>query len=257
MSDDNGRLKIGINIETDRDRARRAIRRAARNRDPWAGMVGGLAILAAGVIFWLDHLGRISAGDYLQWWPLILIAYGLAYLPARRWIAATILIVLGLAFLPQIEFLPHLHFGAILGMWPLLISAGGVTLIMQALRPAPKDARDGGAFRAISFMGGSVRTIDSEELTGGDAVAVMGGCEIRINSTRAAEGAVIDVLAFWGGVEIRVPRGWKVENHVAAILGGFADKTAPTIIADAPRLTIRGSVIMGGIEVRNPKDDTP
>ncbi|HKO55702.1 MAG TPA: DUF5668 domain-containing protein [Thermoanaerobaculia bacterium] len=223
-----------------------------RQRDnPWARLVGGLAILAVGVLFWLDHLGRIDAHDYFPWWPLFLIAIGIAHLPQRRWIAAAVYIVLGLAFLPPLPFVPHIRIGEILALWPLLISAGGITLVAQALRPAAKDASGSGAFRAFAWMGGSGRTIAAENFVGGDAVAVMGGCEIDLTNARLEGEAVIDALSFWGGIEIIVPRTWRTEVHVTALLGGMSNRTEPVV--DGPRLIVRGSAIMGGIEVRNPK----
>src|ERR1700686_7159 len=85
----------------DERRARRRQRRVG-NENPWARLVVGLAILAVGVVAWLDRLGRIDAGDFLEWWALILIALGLAHLPQRRWVAAGIYFVLGIIFLPPL-----------------------------------------------------------------------------------------------------------------------------------------------------------
>ena len=88
-------------------------------------------------------------------------------------------------------------------------------------------------------------------------MAVMGGCEIDLDSVRSASGdATIDVLAFWGGIDIRVPRGWTVVNRVAPILGGFEDKTGGAG-PDGPRLVVRGAAIMGGVEVKNQKESGP
>ena len=230
----------------------------AKNRDrdnPWGRLVGGLTLLAVGTIFWLDHLGRLDASDYYRWWPLVLIAIGVAHLPQRRWIVATIYVVIGLALLPPLPFLPHLRLGQILGLWPLLISAGGLSLVMLALRPEAKDAPDSGAFNAFAWMGGSGRTIAAENFVGGDAVAVMGGCEIDLRNAKLQSDAVIDAVSFWGGIEIIVPRGWRIETQVTALLGGIANRTEP--VADGPLLTIRGAAIMGGIEVRHPKGVTP
>ena len=61
---------------------------------------------------------------------------------------------------------------------------------------------------------------------------------------------MIDVLAMWGGIDIRIPRGWRVVSKVAPIIGSFEDRT-DRAGQDAPRVVIRGSAIMGGIEVRN------
>jgi hypothetical protein len=236
------------------NRAMRRVRGVRRDANPWSRLVLGATILAFGLIFWLDQIGRLNARDYLPWWPLILIAGGLSLLTRRRWIAATVDIVIGVIFLPSLPFLPHFRLGEILDLWPLLITAAGVTLIAQALRPVAKDARGAASFRAFAFMGGSGRSIGSSHFVGGDAVVVMGACEINLMAASINGEALIDVLAFWGGIEIRVPRGWRIENRVTEMLGAFANNTTPPVSDDAPRLVIRGSTIMSGIEVTNPRE---
>jgi hypothetical protein len=224
--------------------------------NPWGRLVFGISTLAIGLVIWLDQIGRVDARDYLPWWPLILIAFGLSLLARRRWIAASVDIIIGVSFLPPLAFLPHFRLGEILNIWPLLISAAGMTLIAQALRPTAKDAYGAASFRASTLMGGSGRTVGSSDFVGGEAVVVMGACEIDLLAATITREATIDVLAFWGGIEIRVPRGWTVENRVTEILGGFSDKTTPPVGRNAPRLIIRGSSIMSGIEVKNPKEDS-
>src|SRR5258708_4861343 len=81
-----------------RRRERKRLRRKYDN-NPWTRLVAGMAILAVGVIAWLDRLGRIDANDFLSWWALILIALGLANLPQRRWVAASRWLVSCLVFL--------------------------------------------------------------------------------------------------------------------------------------------------------------
>jgi hypothetical protein len=230
----------------------RTTRRRNRGNNPWASLVWGCAILAAGIIGWLDHTGQLHASDYFEWWPLVLIAMGLAHLPQRQWVSAIVMCGLGILFLPELPFLPHIRVSMILGVWPLLISAGGVTLIRQALGPAANARRDN-SFHSVAVMGGVGRGVASSDFAGGDAVAVMGGCEINLANAKIESEAVIDVLAFWGGIEIHVPRGWRIENHVLAILGGVVDKTDGNAPAGAPTLIIRGSAIMGGVEIRYPK----
>lgn len=227
----------------------RALRREARRRDnPWAGLVIGSAILAYGVIAWLDHLGRIDGDDYLRWWPVALIAMAIAHLLNRQWIGAIIWFVIGVAFMP------YLNLNDVLGVWPLLISAGGITLIRQALNPLPKDQPNRGSFRALAWMGGSGRTVNSPDFVGGDVVVVMGACELNLVNSKITHEAVVDVLAFWGGVEIWVPPDWVIENRVLPILGGVTNRAANPTSGDGPRLIIRGSAIMGGVEIRNPKE---
>ena len=210
-------------------------------------VVLGLLVLGAGVIFWLDQIGRINARDYLMWWPLGAIAMGVGHLFDRRWIGAAMWFLIGMYFLLPVFGYGHVQFWRIIGVWPLLISVAGVTLIMQALERTPADS-----FHVIAVMAGNNPHVGSQSFRRGEAVAVMGGCEIDLSAAKIVDEAVIDVLAFWGGIEIRVPRGWHVVAHVAPILGGYEDKT-DTAPENAPRLVIRGSAIMGGIEVRHPK----
>jgi len=95
------------------------------------------------------------------------------------------------------------------------------------------------------------RTIRSQEFRGGTVVAVMGGCAIDLrNATIAGEEAVVDVTAFWGGLEIRVPDDWYVESRGVALLGGFGDKTQGPL-QGGKRLVVTGMAIMGGVEIKN------
>src|SRR5439155_13902828 len=117
-----------------------------------------------------------------------------------------------------------------------------------------KDLANRGSFRALAWMGGSGRTINSHDFVGGDAVVVMGGAEVNLADAKITSEAVIDVLAFWGGIDIRVPKDWIIESHVTPLLGGYSNRTTNPTSGDGPRLIIRGSAIMSGIEVRNPKE---
>ncbi len=231
----------------------RELRRRASER-PLSRIVTGVAVLAAGIILWLDHLDRLNARDYLAWWPVVLFGYALANLVDKRWTSAIVLTVLGVAFLPHMPFLPNLRLSQLLAVWPLLISVAGLTLVMQALRPP---AGSPVTFRTVAVMGGNQRVVGSSpagEVPRGDVVAVMGGCEIDLTAVAPARQVLIDALVFWGGLEVKVPRGWAVETRMAMVLGAVVNNTMRTTDPNAPRVVIRGSVIMGGIDVKNPKE---
>lgn len=214
---------------------------------PWQRIVFGLTVLAVGIIYWLDRMGRIEAAHYLRWWPVAALAMGVAHLFERRWFGAAIwLIFAGYFFLPLVNIAsPRIWY--ILAPWPLMITAGGIALMKQALR-----RRGEPSFRAVAVMGGNVRKVGAK-LETGEATAVMGACDIDLTSARIDGEAVLDVLAFWGGIGIKVPRGWNVVSKVSPVLAGYDDKT-DAASDEAPRLIIRGMAIMGGIEVRHPKE---
>jgi hypothetical protein len=225
--------------------------RPDRRDAPWSRLAIGLVVLTAGVVFWLDQIDRLEAEDYLQWWPLAVIVVGLFHLLDRRIAAAAVWVAVGTFFLLPLLGYESPDIWILIAIWPLLISVAGVTLIVQAVRPRP--AGGGPGFRTVAVMAGNVRHVVMPT-TGGEAVAVMGGCEIDISrSALIGNEMVIDVLTFWGGVGIRIPRGWKLVNQVAPILGGLEDKT--DLAADgAPRVIVRGAAIMAGVEVRNGRE---
>ena len=66
--------------------------------------------------------------------------------------------------------------------------------------------------------------------------------------------AVIDVNIVCGGLEVSVPDNWTIINRAMTIFGGVEDKTMQSKVepnAKTPQLVITGSVIFGGISLRN------
>jgi predicted membrane protein len=79
----------------------------------------------------------------------------------------------------------------------------------------------------------------------------MGGCEIDLRKAGiAADPAVIDTFALWGGIEIYVPDDWEVVNRGFAVMGGFEDKTKRPVEPKG-RLVVTGFALMGGVEISN------
>jgi hypothetical protein len=54
-----------------------------------------------------------------------------------------------------------------------------------------------------------------------------------------------------GGFEIKVPETWNVIVDIVPFMGGYEDKTRHPSDPAAPRLRIRGFVMMGGVEIRS------
>jgi hypothetical protein len=110
----------------------------------------------------------------------------------------------------------------------------------------------GATMSGIAFMSGFKRTSNSQDFRGGELTAIMGGCEIDLRQATIKDGdAVIDVFAFWGGIEMKVPLDWSVVVEATPLLGGFDDKTMPPQGGSAKRLIVKGYAIMGGVEISN------
>jgi Domain of unknown function (DUF5668) len=140
--------------------------------------------------------------------------------------------------------------------WPAVLILAGVSLLRVGSRRALPDddggGGGGGTIHHTAFLGGGVRHVVTDDFRGGDCTAVLGGIELDLRAASIREGVVaeLDVLACWGGLELKIPSNWQVDNRVTAILGGNSDRTQ--INTDSSqRLVLRGLVMMGGIDVKN------
>jgi predicted membrane protein len=80
---------------------------------------------------------------------------------------------------------------------------------------------------------------------------VFGGVTIDLrNAQLDPEGARLDVTALLGGVEILVPKGWRVTTSGTPILGGIDNKTAGEA-AEGPELRIDALTILGGTDIKH------
>jgi predicted membrane protein len=233
-------------------------------------LIVGALLIFFGLLFTLDNFGVVDAGDVLAFWPMILIVVGLLRIvqprhPGQR-VFGVVMVGLGIFFQLQELGWTNLHFH---DLWPVILVFIGGSLIWRAFeRGRSFDA--GWAIRAtpqegerattphqsdFAFMGGVHRVVETLDYRGGDATAVMGAVELDLRaSTIATSPAMLDVFALWGGVEITVPPEWKVEVRATPILGGIDNKArSANSNTGAPEqvLVVRGTALMGGVEIKN------
>lgn len=220
----------------------------------------GLWIIALGAIFLAGNLGWIDARHVLRhFWPFIFILAGTGMLAQphnrrrQRW--AWVLIVIGVwMFADKIGWIG-------LSFWQLafpvaLLSLGGM-LVWRALagprdRTPPVGEEHSEFVRTFAILSGTELRPVSRPFRGADISAVTAGIKLDLTDARMeGDTATIEVFAFWGGIEIHVPKDWTVTSNVATFMGGFIDKRRPTTTAPTKTLVITGLVIMSGVEVKN------
>lgn len=229
-----------------------------KRRDCQDQIFWGILLIAVGVFFLLDRMGQLNFGDLFgRFWPLLLIFVGLWNMAAcgyRRTTSGLFLIVLGTFFmLFKLEILGRSvwHY-----FWPLLIIAAGLwILIRPALRSRKEhfpDSKEGDLDIFIMFSG-LERRVETQEFKGGKATAVMGGIELDFSHAKLAGGkSSLKLTAILGGIDMRIPKDWKIELDGNPVLGGIEDKhrfePGPE---PASTLYIKATAILGGIEIKN------
>jgi hypothetical protein len=268
----------------------------------------GVSLALLGVVLTLDNLGFVDARAVLNFWPLVLMLVGLAYVAqaqeARDWLLGAGWLSVGTAFL--LRNLGVFHF-RLTDFLPLVLVAIGLKFILGRSRrqgpppaevqafpgvppvppipPAPGGAPHaetgsfrphfhgpfpGGAWypgwgpwqagtgangaasavRVFAFFWGADRRVRGP-MSHAEVSAVMGGCDLDLrDAVPTSDPVIVQVFAMWGGIEVRVPPEWIVQNEAWPILGGVVDNTQ-TPVQPTRRVILRGMAFMGGVEIRN------
>jgi predicted membrane protein len=256
------------------DAAQRAARHgqhSARRFHRIVQLVIGLLIVTAGVLFTLDNLRILHARDYLQYWPVGLIVIGVAQIvewrSRSRFLAGGLWILIGVAMLARRLGFTDVNIWA---YWPMALVFIGGRLIWQAhlksvesgVGAAERESTavtgegttvsSDAVVSALVVMGGFGRKVTSQAFQRAELTAFLGGGKIDLREAKLAGGeAVIDVFTIMGGFEILVPDTWDVIVEATPLMGGIDDKTRQRAGESAPRLIIRGLVMMGGVEIKN------
>jgi len=217
-------------------------------------LVTGLIVAALGVLFLLDNLEIVRARDVLRYWPAALILLGIAHTVQARTIGGMIggsiwILFGGILLAERLDLIANA-----LRFWPLVLVGVGAYIVWRSFRreevmPGDPSTRPS----AVAVLGGVDKRITSTQFQGAELTAFMGGGKLDLREAAVANGveAIVDVTAVMGGYEIRVPETWNVVVDVVPFMGGYEDKTRHPADPSAPRLRVRGFVMMGGVEIKN------
>jgi hypothetical protein len=211
----------------------------------------GAGWMAIGTAFLLRNLGvfRFRLSDFL---PLILVALGMKVIlgrsrrrRARSGPDGAAVGFPGMPDVPPVPPAPPYFGGAASGAGTQF--GGGMTAAGGG--GAPGDTH-GQTLRVFAMLRGTERRHQGP-LAHVEVAAVMGGCDVDLRGAMpTADPVILQVFAMWGGIEIRVPPGWLVQNEAWPILGGIVDNTTPPPVP-THRVIVRGNAFMGGVEVKN------
>jgi predicted membrane protein len=226
-------------------------------------LIVGAAIALFGVVLVLDRLNLVFADEVLRWWPAVIIAVGaLIFTQSRQTgggVNGVIIMIVGSWLLLNSVGILRVRFWEM--FWPMVLIGIGSVLVTQALRRHTREVSrtdTDDTLNVFIVMGGMKRVSTSQHFRGGEVTAVMGGAQIDLRQATIPPGeeAALDIFAIMGGCEIKVPPSWTVVTPIVPIMGGVDDKrrladgTVSIGAQPAPRLVLRGLLLMGGIEIK-------
>lgn len=215
----------------------------------------GLLLIVLGIGFLLDKLGIFNFNGIVgTWWPIAIIIIGLFQFTRGYYSRMNGIIITLIGVILQLWELRILS-GSLAGLfWPVVIIIIGISILY------PRRKRTGGVITTedqvdyfCAFSGLETRNT-SQNFTGGSITAIFGGSNIDLTSAKLSEyGAKLSCFAAFGGIDITVPKNWKVVTTGIPIFGGWGNKTHFIPDGNGTEKTIEINCIcaFGGIEIKN------
>jgi predicted membrane protein len=241
-------------------------------------LIGAFLVLI-GILTALDQLGWVEADHLMRFWPVLLVLYGLSILQRGGGgvVFGSVLVLVGGWLL--LNTLHLLTLAPWQFLWPLILVVVGARILMRGgappQQPAPppstgvhapsaqyapsaQTAPSSGSppvsdhISMFGVLGGPEQRVSGMVFRSADLTSIMGGCELDLREALlGADGtAYVEVFSLMGGAHIFVPPSWKVILQVTPIMGGVDDKTRP-VMGGTQFLYVRGTVLMGGVEISN------
>jgi hypothetical protein len=224
-------------------------------------LVVGLCVMAVGTALVLDQLHLIDARQVFRFWPVAVILFG----------ASMVIEALRSGDLADDRVGRRRHSGP--GFFIIVFLIIVVSQTLQRGRTPVADSNETMTLTAV--MAVDQRTPTGTHFRHAEMTSIMGQCRLDLRSATLAPGeeAVIDVFTLMGGLVITAPEGWMIDVQTVPIMGGVnnrrqrpasaeapaeqepppadgAVERAPSTGAAAPRVIVRGFIMMGGLTIR-------
>ena len=201
------------------------------------GLAFGAALITLGVVALLE--GSIDGfPDVWEMIPAIAAVYLAVRMVAgssagsRPWVLLQVAIVADLALDGSL-------------IWPLLIIAIGIAVLVQGLQRRTRDSED-----ALAIFGQVQRRVAGQLPDPLQINATFGSCEFDLREAELkAKPARIEAAAIFGSIELRVPQNWSLDTSgVTATFGSVLEKDPPG--APEHQVQVTGSALFGSIEIK-------
>jgi predicted membrane protein len=204
----------------------------------------GICLILLGTVLILDRLQLVQARELLRFWPVALVLIGLALVVQsfQRPDPAT-----GAKR-------EELGFGQVM-FWVLIWTFAWTAMSSNGFSGLSRTRTDTATdVDIVAIMGRDSRVITAPEFRGGQMTSLMGRSDLDLRNATIAPGqeVSVEVFALMGGATIRVPEGWTIDVNTTRIMGDVKDRrTGPRDSVGAPRLIVRGFIMMGGMTIRS------
>lgn len=244
-----------------------------KNRHNLGHNTFAFGLIFFGVIILLDRAGIIESFSFMDLWPIILVIIGINTFSKVRngashyFIGLAFVLSGGVLLLRNFELIPYFRISWQI-IWPVWLIFIGLKIFINNRDNSNSDNENDGNGENINrskgddedyidqtaFLSGTDFRYSSKTLKGGNLSAVMGGCKVILtDADMANDKLTLNVFAFWGGIEIYIPKNWKLNVKGIPIMGAIEHKiiSEENGVRKNKTLIIKGTVIMAGVEIKS------
>jgi len=224
-----------------------------KRRNLTSQVVFGAIVIVVGLALLVETTDVYDAEILLQYVPSLFVllgVYALVVSGFRNLFGPIAVIVVAAAW--QLVTLEYVQAEAITELWPLLVVAFGLSLIINHYRSRSQSREISDAsISAIGVFGGSGQRSTAAAFESADLTAIFGGVELDLRDAGIKDRpATVNATAMFGGCEIAVPPEWNVRMDVLPIFGGAEDeRKRRERDHDEIDLVVTGFAAFGGVSV--------
>lgn len=208
-------------------------------------MFWGILLIVVGILFLGRNMNWWDFSIFFDgWWTLFLIVPSIISLVRREGVASSFLI-LALGVLMLLASQNVIEWSMIWKIFvPLIIIVVGLSIIFGNRRGRKPKANAKEYVAIFSSVDEMIGKIESDF----KVTSVFGGVELDMRDVKLEEDLIIDCFTLFGGIDIRLPQGVKVEINGLPIFGGVESKYRNN---DEAKVTIyiNHTTIFGGVDL--------
>lgn len=102
----------------------------------------------------------------------------------------------------------------------------------------------------VNIFSATEKVVNSQNFKGGKISMIFSGGKIDLSNVKTNEKIInIEATSIFGGMDIIIPKGWKVSSQGTSILGGFDIRVESG--EGEVTLNIKGLALFGGVKIIN------
>lgn len=114
-----------------------------------------------------------------------------------------------------------------------------------------KSTTEENTLNEVNIFSSVNKLIKSDDFKGGKIVVIFSGGRIDLSQVKTSLRNIdLEIIAIFGGVELIVPKEWKINSQGNSIFGGYDIKVQGENVGETT-LNLKGHAIFGGIKVKN------